>query len=306
MKKKVNTELLKKPKLQVNSTPVLHGKSAEKRFNYKDHIFVFVGGLPRNGTVTTSTFLHLNDDVFAFNDSPTLASLNFLTATVFGDSRYFAQPLLSAVPLSKSYDGYKKYIVEKNTKYLDLTKDNFRYLVFRNDENPIGLINAINRKTPWVIKAMQNIKLIFPLRPSLEDMFFSFLWHGMLGRDAIGITAKLIQQFIVRVMRSFDHTMRLHKKGVPILVSNTYHKDHFKNVLDFLEIAPSTLQIKAMNEGFHTNATLGGVSKVAEIYAQKKGKRDRETYLEYVEENKGKLQGKFEQIRKHIFYRTFF
>lgn len=210
--------------------------------------FVYIGGIPRSGTVAVGVFIHFHEDAFVYQTTkgppPQHAKENFLNALKHRHKEGNYIPSQYIVPRDRQpdFDDFNNFIEKKNKEW-DAEKVFSRKIIgIREDE-----------ALPMFIPAKEHIKdrevkFIFPMRMNIKDLIYSQLIRIIVGHEL----SKKLEIFASRMKTAYDQILKI-KTDYPndvLIVGITDSKDrkaeYFK-ICEFLDMEPNSFQKKWMD-----------------------------------------------------------
>ena len=227
--------------------------------------FVYIGGIPRSGTVAVGVFIHFHEEAFVYQTTkgppPQHAKGNFLNALRHRHTEGNYEPAQYLITKDRppDFDDFNNFIEKKNKEW-DAEKVFSRKIIgIREDE-----------ALPMFLPAKEHIKdrevkLIFPMRMNLKDLIYSQLTRIILDHEL----PKKLEIFTSRMIKAYDQILEI-KTEYPddvLVVGITDSKDRkaeYLKICEFLDMEPNSFQKRWMDNVPVINSFSRVISKTIE------------------------------------------
>jgi hypothetical protein len=195
---------------------------------------ILVGGEPWTATNTTSSYLHLSDQIFAFGQGgPCVAGK--LDHTVRG------QTLFGLYDDGGDCNEFGAYIKNKNSH----SHAGYDWLSFRDQHLVKALydhlkVTTLTKENTWCIRTTRDP----------YDLFCAFLWR----KNDIP-TLEMAHEFIEQQLIECSNCFKVKEAGYRFLNIDLISKreDHYTRIMEFIGIPKSSLQIAWENKDIALN-----------------------------------------------------
>ncbi len=245
-----------------------------------------IGGLPKTGTNTIASFLHLHDDIFVFGVS------NGARPKDLG-STYANKVIEKSNPIDfceANNDEYKKSVFsifkeKAKTKAESMER---KYLAVREDFG-VEFYKELKEKTV-------DVKLIMTMRKNIDDLYCS--WRFVYFVNKLSVFNDPLGYFKGEIIRRMNFMEEIYRKydGDIFFVDVTHHQnDKYTQMLNFLGLSLNQMQEKWVKNGIKTNQTGGAAEGQARFL-----------FTQWKKGEKVFIKNKFQEIYNHSFYKRLY
>lgn len=188
--------------------------------------FVWVGGIPRCGTMSCSAFLHLNEQCFMYivTNGRTPGTM-YSPRDFYSDLRrrhntgqqnkdYFAARFMwspgeyRGSPVRSAGNRYSEFLSDKSSEWHSERAFSSAVLGIREDAAHVYFRSCKEHADPVMSDDRKDIRLIFLVRKDYERLFYSTYGTGKLHVSQSNVK-EASQQFADSILDTYNHVMRL-------------------------------------------------------------------------------------------------
>jgi hypothetical protein len=227
--------------------------------------FVYIGGIPRSGTVAVGVFIHFHEDAFVYQTTggppPQHAKENFINALKHRHTEGNYTPAQYLVPGDRQPD-FNEFndFIEKKNKEWDAEKVFSKKIIGIREDEALDMFIPAKEYIED-----REVKFIFPMRMNIKDLIYSQLTRIILGHEL----PKKLEIFTARMNKAYDQILKI-KTDYPddvLVVGITDSKDRrveYSKICDFLDMEPNPLQKKWMENVPVINSFNRAINKTIE------------------------------------------